>query len=414
MARRLLAAAAAVFVATACSTGSAADATDGADKKTVTWWDYFDYSPASADAINGLVVKYNKAHPNIEIKRTSFEFKDFHGKIAEAAAAGALPDIAVVDSPDVPLLASQHAVADLTARFGQWRRGNQFLEPVLNSVDYQGGLFGVPLRSNTTALLYNKDLFAQAGIGKPPTTWEELRETAKATTADGHSGICFAAAPNEQLTFNFLPFVWQAGGDVRSIADKPTVAALSLWDQLVNKDESAPREILQWGHSDVEKQFTAGKCAMMINGPWVVPSVSKAAFPWAAAPLPLGDKGAASPLGGEAWVIGGRSKNVDAAWEVITWLAESTNSAKEFGGGLGAIPNRNDTLGDPVWKWGPGVTVFINEMLTTRPRSVYGPRYPEISEAIWTMTQQVLNGKKKPQEAANEANAKIQPLLPQK
>jgi multiple sugar transport system substrate-binding protein len=397
----------AVLAVSACGGGTSAS--DG--KTTLTWWDYFGYSQASDQAVNTLITKYQDEHPGVQINRTSIGFADFHAKVVQAAATGTLPDIAVVDSPDVPLLASQKAIADLTPKFAEWSLNSQFLERVRDSVEFEQKFYGVPLRSNTTALIYNKDLLAKAGIAEPPTTWDGLRSAAKATTAEGHSGLCFAAAANEQLTFNFLPFVWQAGGDVKTIGDKASVDALSFVDGLVNVDKSAPKSILQWGHSDVEKEFDAGHCAMMINGPWTVPTVTKAGFAWGAAPLPVGAQGAASPLGGEAWVVGAKSKNLDAAWDVFAWLAESKNGAKGLGGGLGSIPNRTDTLTDQQWQWDPAVAAFAKQMPSARPRSTYGAKYPQISEAIWSMAQQVLTGQKQPQDAVNDARAKIQPLL---
>ncbi|MEV6239444.1 sugar ABC transporter substrate-binding protein [Lentzea sp. NPDC051838] len=373
----------------------------------MTWWDYFGYSPASDQAVKTLIERYEKAHPDIQIKRTSIGFADFHAKIVQAAASGTFPDIAAVDSPDVPLLASQRAIADVSAKFDAWSLGGQFLERVREGVKHDGKYFGVPLRSNTTALLYNKKLFS----GTPPTTWAELRAAAKASTTDKTAGLCFAAAANEQLTFNFLPFVWQAGGDLKTIGDTATTDALGFVNSLVNDDKSVPKQVLQWGHSDAQKAFEEGRCALMINGPWVIPGLKKAGLDWGAAALPKGSAGAASPLGGEVWVVGAKTKNLDAAWNVLTWLAENKENAAEIGGGLGSVPNRTDTLTDQAWQWDPAVAAFAGQMSTARPRSVYGPQYPQLSEAVWTMTQQVLTGAKNPQDAAADAKNRIQPLL---
>jgi multiple sugar transport system substrate-binding protein len=75
------------------------------------------------------------------------------------------------------------------------------------------------------------------------------------------------------------------------------------------------------------------------------------------------------------------------------------------------VPNRTDTLNDEAWQWDPAVAAFAAQMPTARPRSVYGPQYPQLSEAVWTMAQQVLTGTKNAQDAAAEAKNRIQPLL---
>ena len=39
---------------------------------TITWWDYFGYSDAGNQAINGMIAAYEKSHPGVKIKRTSY------------------------------------------------------------------------------------------------------------------------------------------------------------------------------------------------------------------------------------------------------------------------------------------------------------------------------------------------------
>ncbi|MBO3747802.1 ABC transporter substrate-binding protein [Streptosporangiaceae bacterium NEAU-GS5] len=404
------------ILATACGssggTTSSSSAPSGAagDKVTITWWDYFGYSPQSDQAVNSLIQKYEQSHPNVDIQRTAIGFADFRTKLLQAAATGKFPDIAAVDNSDIPVFASQGALADLTSKMSAWPRKDDYLDFVVQSVQYDKKFYGVPFRSNTTALWYNKDLFKKAGIAGPPQTWQDLRTDAKALTSGKQSGFCFAAAPTEEGTFTFLPMIWQAGGDVPTIGDGASVKALQFVNDLVNVDKSAPKSVLQWGQSDVGDQFGSGLCAMMVNGPWVLGSVEKGKFAWDVAPWPAGDAGTASPLGGEAWAVG-KNANVDAVWQLADWLADPANSRTEISEGLSSIPNRKDTLDDPAWVWHPMVKAFAQQMPSAHPRGVYGPKYAQISEAVWTMEQEVLSGAKDPQTAADDAKAKIQPLL---
>ncbi|MBO3746765.1 ABC transporter substrate-binding protein [Streptosporangiaceae bacterium NEAU-GS5] len=410
---RLLVAAVAVLTAAACSGGGGGDSTSTgtSGKTTITWWDYFGYSPQSDDAVNSLIKKYELAHPDVDIQRTAIGFADFRAKLIQAAAGGAFPDIAAIDNSDVPVFATQGVLADLSAKMADWPHKDEFLDFVVKSVQYNGKYYGVPFRSNTTALWYNKTLFRQAGLSAPPETWEDLRAFARKLTDDKHSGICFSAAPTEEGTFTFLPALWQAGGDVTNIGSQATVDALTYFDDLVNVDKSAPKSVLQWGQSDVGAQFGSGTCAMMFNGPWVLGSLDKSTFEWGVAPWPKGAAGTASPLGGEVWAIG-KNANLDAVWQLADWLADPANSRQEISKGLSSIPNRKDALTDPAWVWHPMVKAFAQQMPAARPRGQYGPKYAQISEAVWTMEQEVLSGAKSPQDAAVEAQTKILPLLP--
>jgi multiple sugar transport system substrate-binding protein len=386
-----------------------AEQTESPDQVTLTWWDYLNHSPMANQAVDSLLTRYGHDHPGVRIERTSLSRPEFEAKLAEATASGVFPDIAAVDSTDLPRLAEAGATADVTDRFGRWDLADEFLAPVRESVTAGGRVHGVPLRSTTTALVYNRDHFAAAGLAEPPTTWDGLRATAKALTSADRAGLCFGAK-GDDLTTTFLPLLWQAGGDVTDLDGPPALDALAFLDDLVNTDRSTPAEALGWTDADARRRFAEGRCAMAITGTAAIPEFNQAGLDWAAAPLPEGVAGAAGQLGGETWVLG-RNGRVDQAWDVLTWLAEHPDNATEFGGGLGALPNRADTVDDLAWQWDPNVPGFTAQLRSARPRTAYGAKYPEISRALATMATRVLTGERRPDRAIADAAAEIDPLL---
>jgi multiple sugar transport system substrate-binding protein len=396
---------------TAGSAGCGGSVVAAPSTMSLTWWDYFGYSPTADRAITTLLDKYHAAYPEIEVKRTAIRFADFRARLDEAAATGNFPDVVAIDNTDVPVLAARNALTDLTSRIQAWHGEITFLDTVRHSAKVGGKAYGVPFRSNTTALWYNKDLFAQAGLTAPPATWDELRHHAKKLTTAGHAGFCFAAAPTEEGTFTLLPLIWQAGGDVATIGDQPSIDALRLVNTLVNEDRTAPPAVYEWGQSEVADHFAAGRCAMMINGPWVLASVTAGGFAFDVAPWPAGAHGTAAPLGGEVLVVGKNTRHLDAAWHLSIWLADPANSLAEITTGLASIPNRTTTITDPAWAWHRIVPTFAEQLRTARPRYVYGAKYPQISQAITTMQQQVLTRRREPTDAAAETSTKIKPLL---
>jgi multiple sugar transport system substrate-binding protein len=402
---RALLLAAILFAAGACNAGQ----TETPDQVTLTWWDYLNHSPMANEAVDSLLARYRQEHPDVRIERTSLPYPEFQAKLAEATASGVFPDIAAVGSTDLPRLAEGNALADLTDRFDRWDLADEFLAPVRESVTHGGRVHGVPLRSTTTALVYDRDHFASAGLTNPPTTWEELRTAAKALTTADRAGLCFGAK-DDDLTVTFLPLLWQAGGDVAGIGDQASLDALAHLDGLVNTDRSTPAEALGWTDADARQRFAEGRCAMAITGPAAIPDLNQAGLDWAAAPLPDGAAGGAGQLGGEAWVIG-RNGRVDRAWDVLTWLAEHPDNVTEFGGGLGALPNRADTVDDLAWQWDPNVAGFTGQLRSARTRTAYGAKYPEISRALATMATRVLTGERRPDQATAEARAEIDRLL---
>ncbi|WP_158843607.1 hypothetical protein [Saccharothrix deserti] len=86
------------------------------------------------------------------------------------------------------------------------------------------------------------------------------------------------------------------------------------------------------------------------------------------------------------------------------------DNATEFGGGLGALPNRTDTVDDLAWQWDPNVPGFAGQPASARTRTAYGAKYPEISRAVHTMAAQVLTGARRPEQATSDAEAEIDRL----
>ncbi|MEV0676308.1 sugar ABC transporter substrate-binding protein [Actinosynnema sp. NPDC050436] len=379
-----------------------------ADEVTLTWWDYLDHSPMADQAVGQLVKRYQDAHPGVEIRRTAIPRADFDAKLAQAVAAGTFPDIAAVDVAALPRLAEQDVLADLTPHYSSWEVKDRYLEPVRESVRHRDRFYGVPLRTSTTALLYNRDLFAAGGVAEPPRTWEELRATAQALTAGDRWGLCFAASEGGSAA-TFLPLLWQAGGELGDVGGEASVRALSFVDGVLNVDRSAPQDVLRWNDSDVEREFAAGRCAMMVNGPWSAPALNSAGLDWGAAALPSGPAGSGALLGGEAWVLGKAGRHADRAWDVLRWLAEERDNVTEFGAALNALPNRSDTVDELAWRWDPNVPAFVGQLAGSRV--VYGPRYAEVSAALSTMVRQVLGRERPPAEAARDGRAKLEPLL---
>lgn len=375
---------------------------------TLTWWDYYGDLEETNNLLNKAARQYEKEHPNVTIKRTTFGFADLKPKIIQAAATNELPDILIVDNPDHQSLADQGALADLTDKVSDWEDRDAYFDGPWQSTQYEDKNYGVPFESNATGLFYNRDLFRTAGIKDPPKTWEELRTTARGLTDGRTAGFCFSANADEEGTFTFLPFLWQAGGDVQTIGDEPSIKALTFWDQLVNQDGSAPSQVVSWGQGDVFNRFIAGRCAMMINGPWQLDPLETdpPGFGWGVAPWPS-DAESASILGGENWAVGA-NQDVDAAWEVIDWMSDPDHVRAPLRS-VG-LPNREDMADDEAWS-DPQTSVFVDQVEIARPRA-YGARYPEISEEINRMYQQVLTGEATPNEAAKQASEAIGPLLP--
>jgi multiple sugar transport system substrate-binding protein len=63
--------------------------------------------------------------------------------------------------------------------------------------------------------------------------------------------------------FQWLPTLWQAGGDLTDLTTPAAQKALQFWVDLMN-DGSVSREALAWDQSQVGTEFAQRRAAMMI------------------------------------------------------------------------------------------------------------------------------------------------------
>lgn len=63
---------------------------------TVEMWDYLSGETAN-DSINAAIAEFEKANPDIKVKRTTFAFADLSKSILQGSVGGQVPDVAVVD-----------------------------------------------------------------------------------------------------------------------------------------------------------------------------------------------------------------------------------------------------------------------------------------------------------------------------
>jgi len=397
--------AAMLMLATACGNKSASS--DG--KVTLTWWDAYTDTDGTVISIKNAIKKYEEAHPNIKIERVEVPFAELKKKLLLGAAGGELPDIVIIDNPDHQAMAAAGVLADITDNVKEWGEADSYFEGPWSSTIYKGKNYGVPLGSNNLALFYNKELLEKAGV-KPPTNWDELTAAAKKLTdkSKGIYGMSVSAIKSEEGTFQFLPFVWQAGSDLNNFDSEGTVKAITLWKNLIDNGYM-PKDILTQNQQDIALQFINGKVAMMVNGTWQTGNLQqKANFDWDIVQLPKDKKGG-TILGGENFAITSTSEHKDEAWDVLEFIQQK-DVLKELVKEKGYIPARKDLAEDDYWQNDKLLKPFADSMQVAKARA-YGSKYPSISDEIQNMIQGVLTGESAPEEAVKQTGEKIKPYL---
>jgi multiple sugar transport system substrate-binding protein len=376
-----------------------------AQSKTVTIWNYWE-TPKHQETLARVCKDFNSSQGTIEVVTKYIPFADFKKQLSIGAAASELPDIVIIDNPDHASYSAMGIFADITDKLASWPDLKQYFEGPLNSCKLNGRLHGIPFGSNCLSLYYNEDMLKAAGV-KPPKTWDELKSVALKTTKGNVHGFGISSLQNEEGTFGFLCFLWGSGNTSFQINNANGIRALSLVRDLV-KSGAMPKEVINWTQGDVMNQFISGNLAMMVNGPWQVPTMREQApnLKWNVVQLPVGAK-PASDLGGENFgVIKG-----DKVDEAIAFLKFAAGPAemKSYINDFGYIASRKDVAAtqftaDPIMK------VFAAQMASAKPRGPH-PRWPEISDALSLAMNESITGVAAPEAAAAEAQKTIDAIV---
>ena len=182
------------------------------DKITLTMLDYLGTEPANSE-INKLIKNYESLHPNVTIKRDSVPIGSLLTKASQETASHTLPNLMIIDNPDLPTFASTGALTQLDQYMTGDLSAANFYAGSLSTMQYQGKTYAISTGNNDLALFYNKKMFADAGL-PPPTTWAGLEADAAKLTKGNTYGFAMSAPATEVGSWQFDPFLWSNGADL--------------------------------------------------------------------------------------------------------------------------------------------------------------------------------------------------------
>lgn len=369
--------------------------------EAVTIWYYWE-TEGHQVALDQVIQEYNASQDQYEVTAKYVPFADFKKQLSIGASADELPDIAILDSPDHASYVEMGIFEDLTGKFDV----SSYYEGTVNSCTVDGKLYGVPFGVNCLALYYNEDMLEAAGC-EVPTTWDELKETAKKLTGDNVTGLALCSVQNEEGTFNFVPWLWSTGATSYDIDNENGIRALTFIQGLIEEGVMS-KECINWTQGDVMNQFISGNVAMMENGPWQIPTMQAEApdLNWNVTLIPK-DAEYSSVLGGENYaVINGR--NVEGALDFLTY-ATSEEKVKFMMDKFGYI-SADKTIAENQFEADSPYQPFVEELNYAMPR---GPlaEWPSVSDAISLAFNQVITGTATPEEAAAQAQSTIDGIV---
>lgn len=369
-------------------------------------WSYFGGEEGQIFA--SIIDEYNRSQEKYTVEVEFVPFGDIKKKFSMGLVAQELPDIGMVDNPDMAAFSSLGLFEDITDKIEDWGEANKYFPGPIKSAILDGKYYGLPITSNCLAMYYNKDILDDLGLDVP-TSWEDLISVGKTIAENGYYALALSAVKSEEGVFQYLPWYLSTGAVVEKPNSPESIKALEFYHTLIEEGIMSS-EVISWTQADVQKQFSAGKAVMMINGPWNINAVKKDSpdMNWGIAMVPK-DKKFASVLGGENMGIikGG---NVEGAWDFLKFFA-SEDVVDRFISNTGYFPPRKDVADkNERWKKDPILSVFMEQMKFAMPRGPHA-NWPQISDAMSDGMQKGMLEIKSIPEAMEEAQSKIDEFI---
>lgn len=359
--------------------------------------------------------EFDELNDDIVVEYRALQFDALVNETLRAFATGNAPDIVSFDNPDFALFSSRGAMLDITDMVAgsDAISPENYFEGPMNSVMWDGRVYGIPKYTDTIGVFYNKALFEKAEITEPPQTWAQFEEYAEKLTdpANGIYGATFSARGNEEGTFQFLPLIQMSGGDYTDVNTEGAREALERMKRMIDNGW-ASQDVLTLGQWDSTGTFNSGNAAMAISGPWEIDRmVEDADFEWGVTLLPTFEDGGerSSALGGFDLGIMSTTEHPEEAFRALEYFAEQDDRMfPEFG----YLPARTDIelpeSGIP--EKDAALEVFQEQLKYAQPRGPH-PEWQKISKAIYDAEQAALTGQMTPDEALNQAQSVIDGII---
>ncbi|MFG2632634.1 extracellular solute-binding protein [Streptomyces sp. NPDC048362] len=414
--------AASALVASLALTATACGGSDDSGKSdgpiTITWWDTSN-ATNEAPTYQALIKQFEAADKNVKVKYVNVPFDQAQNKFDTAAGAKGAPDVLRSEVGWTPAFAKKGFFLPLDGTEALADQA-KFQPSLIKQAQYEGKTYGVPLVTDTLALVYNKALFKKAGITEAPKTWDELKaDAAKIDTKDKVYGYWGSTQAYYAQTF-----LYGEGADtVDASAKKITVnspaakKAYATWLSTFSGQGLHKADTTADAYAHIQDAFVNGKVAAIIQGPWEITNFYKgSAFKdksnLGIATVPAGSSGkAGAPTGGHNLSVyaGSDQAHQAAALKFVKFMT-SAKSQETIAQKNSTLPTRDDAYTAKV-KADPGIAGYQGVLAAAQPRPAL-PEYSSLWGPLDTELPKIAGGKESLDKGLGNAELAIAKLVP--
>jgi len=383
---------------------------------TINFWHYYSVQSAENETLmNVLIPAFEAENPGIKVNAVSHEWAELHDKVLVSANSNALPDVARCDIAWLPEFQKMGILVALDEEMPDFAEvSGKLLDSAMSTAVIGGHYYALALNTNSKIVFYNTAMLEAAGVEVPATmdAWVEAIKKLSGENANGQQVWGW----NEPALagWNICPFIWSFGGSLTNadqtaatgyINSPASVKAIETFAELVKAGGITG---FNAGDIPMTDGFGTGRYAMMLEGPWKSAELA-GAYPdvaYGTAPMPAGEGGSISVLGGEDIAMF-NTANKEAAWKFMQFMTSEyaeTEMAK-----CGQIPVNKTALESDTVK-SADYAPFIEAIQTAKARPTVAA-WSEMDNDLQVAMNAVVTGEKTAQEAMDELAAAWDLLL---
>jgi ABC-type glycerol-3-phosphate transport system substrate-binding protein len=385
------------------------------------------------EALTGIKLRFEKVPPGQIRQKAMLDLSSKTATYATHAADPMYYALYVANKWVEPL---DKYLGDANLTDPAWFEYDDIIKAWRDADSIDGKPYGIPYDGEVTLQVYRKDLYEAKGL-KAADTYDQLVANAQALT-DANARIFglalrgFAGAGQNMYIYPSLlrgfGGSWTKGKDI--VVNSPeAVTALTWYADVLGK--YAPPAVRNWNWPDIADAFSQGtvatyidahSSAAVINNPEKSKVVGKIAY----ARWPKGPSGKrVSSLWNWGFPVNAAlsERGKKATWLFIAWATSAETQARtswKFAGpakrsGINRMsqwrsPEFAAAMKDAGDNFIPAALESLEHDTDVdwRPRV---PQWPAIGDTMATAIQSALVGQKKPKEALDEAQARIQQIM---
>ncbi len=309
-------------------TGTNEDA-GGQDTQEMVEITFMNYSSSGAneEVLGQMVESFEAENQNIKVDVRTYGFDDYFQQLATSIAGGTTPDVFELNIENFRAYANKGVIAKI-----EGVDTTNIHPTTLEAFAIGGDQYGLPTKFSNVVMIYNKDLFDQAGVDYPTNdwTWEEELEAAKKIRALGEN---YFGVYRPIQTWEFYKTVVQNGGSMMNaeqteftINSPENVEALEMMIDRINEYNVTPNADQMGGMGDWDL-FKSGRLGMLVTGIWAFSDFTENAdFAWDIVVEP-GIKEKATHFFSDAIVVSESTEKKEAAIKFATFISGSPEAA---------------------------------------------------------------------------------------